>query len=268
MINFVLLGQGANRRLKLAVHVSFAIVIVSDCLNLSLLAVSAAYLRQASSLFGIVVASTRVPNFIQDGLGGCIFDSQCQIFKNFNSALDNANQALRFQSGASVCEVFSLSTILISCSIAGVLCIRRFSKKSIDLRSTAGRRNNDVRIRIIGTVSAVFVAFLIRSCFAVILALSRFNNEIKAPPLLQGSVVCDNLCQACQGLGLVVQSWLMLTPECSVTLMLLSSPLTIVISLWGMTSPVFLQKMRKDHLLPLEPAMRGLIPSSSISHSG
>ncbi len=258
MINFIMLGQHVNRHLKLGAYASFVIVAVSNCINLSLLAASASHLRYASSLLETVVTSMQDPNFIQDGFGGCLVNLECPLFQIFKTAIGNVNQALRIQSGASICEGCSLSTILISCSFAGALCIRRFNAKNTDIRSTFGRRNNSVRKRIIGTVCAVFVAFLIRSCLAIILGLSRFNNQIVAPKLIRppDEEPCENLCEACQGLGLVVQSWMMLTPEYSVTLLLLSSPLVISISLWAMTNPVMLQKPRADMRVPLALAVR------------
>ena len=266
------MGQGPSHRFKVATHVCFAFVVVSCSINLSLLAVSAHYLNQASFFFGNVATSMRRQDFFTEIII-CFLSDTCQelqIYADFRSAIDNVNRALQFQSYASVCEGLSLLTILISCSIAGVHCMRRFSKTNTNLNSSVGRKNNIVRIRIIVTVSTVFVAFLIRSFYAVILSLSRFNNEIALPSLAKTDEDCPNLCSSCQKLGVIVQAWLWLTPELSVPLMLLSSPLTMLIVLWGMTSPGLLQKLRQDpHVanvdglsVPLAPSMRGLLGSN------
>jgi hypothetical protein len=269
MLGFIIMGQGSNHRFKVAAYVCFAFVVVADSINLSLLAVSTYYLNQGSIFFGNVAASMRRQDFISD-IVICFLSETCQelqIYADFKSAVDNVNQALRFQSYASVCEGLSLLTILISCSIAGVHCMHRFSKTNTNLNSSIGRKNNTVRIQIIVTVSTVFVAFLIRSFYAVILSLSRFNNEIALPELLKTNEPCPNLCSSCQKVGVIVQAWLWLTPELSVPLMLLSSPLTMLIGLWGMTSPGLLQKLRQDqhvdgHSVPLAPSMRGLLGSN------
>jgi len=47
----------------------------------------------------------------------------------------------------------------------------------------------------------------------------------------------------CQGLGLIVQIWLYLCPAFPFTVFLLSSPVTILVALWGMTTDSFLESL-------------------------
>ena len=61
-------------------------------------------------------------------------------------------------------------------------------------------------------------------------------------------------CDSCQDIGLIVQSWLWLCPAFSFTVFLLSSPVTILVSLWGMTTDSLLEKFSVlQHILAGNP---------------
>jgi hypothetical protein len=106
-----------------------------------------------------------------------------------------------------------------------------------------------VRLQIIVTVSTVFVTFLMRSVYAAALAASRHDSRmvtlfaINFPHCKKGASI---FCDPCQGLGVIVQSWLYLCPEFSFTAFLLSSPVTILVSLWGMTPGHILQRLTTE----------------------
>jgi hypothetical protein len=138
--------------------------------------------------------------------------------------------------------------MLFSFLAAGILCIRRFFQGSQNLVSEVGRKNSKVQLRITVTVSTVFVTFLMRSVYAVALAASRrgriatpFNINPQCAPT--SSIFCDS----CQEVGLIVQSWLWLSPAFSFTVFLLSSPVTILVSLWGMTTDSVLQTLKSKN---------------------
>jgi hypothetical protein len=143
--------------------------------------------------------------------------------------------------------------MLVSFVVAGALCIRRFYSGATNNSTEAGRRNNKVRRQIIGTVSTVFLTFLIRAVYAAALAASRQGGNVILTPLSVGQEVyqskCNNgrsvadLCRSCEGLGLIVQTWLYLCPAFPFTVFLLSSPVTILVALWGMTTDSFLESL-------------------------
>jgi hypothetical protein len=101
-----------------------------------------------------------------------------------------------------------------------------------------------VRLQIIVTVSTVFVTFLMRSVYAAALAASRRDTRIVTPFDVNPQCAPTNsyFCDPCQGLGNIVQSWLYLCPAFSFTVFLLSSPVAILVSLWGMTPGHILQR--------------------------
>ena len=113
-----------------------------------------------------------------------------------------------------------------------------------------------MRRQIIATVSTVFLTFLIRAVYAAALAASRQGGNVFLTSFSVGKQVyaskCDDsydslvtdLCHPCQGLGLIVQAWLYLCPAFPFTVFLLSSPVTILVALWGMTTDSFLQSLQ------------------------
>ena len=133
-------------------------------------------------------------------------------------------------------------------------------KGATNVISEIGRRNNRLRLQITFTVSTVFVTFLMRSVYAAALAASR-RGQISTPFAANPQCAEDSsiFCDPCQDLGVVVQSWLYLCPEFSFTVFLLSSPVTILVSLWGMTTDSHLQSLRWGH--PSQASLRDNLKS-------
>ena len=88
-----------------------------------------------------------------------------------------------------------------------------------------------------GTVAFVFVTFLLRAVFSTMNALAN---------ALQTNVAtCNNNCDpACFNVWEVIQFWLEFTPEFQLIVVLISSPLALLVALWGMTDKGTLQHMR------------------------
>ena len=55
-----------------------------------------------------------------------------------------------------------------------------------------------------------------------------------------------------------MQSWLIYTPEFQLVVMLISSPLALLVALWGMTSERTLQQMESSQL-PMQTARENLL---------
>ncbi len=195
-----------------------------------------------------MIAKTQNPN-LQElivELIPCFFDDpsspDCLLAPFIISASDALSRGLTFAGYGSICEGCSLFIMLVSFLIAGVLCIRRFYSGLTNSSTEAGRRVIKVRRQIIVTVSSVFVTFLIRAFYAGVLAASRQGGNVFSTIWSEGKEgfqsKCDgfDLCNPCQGLGIIVQIWLSLCPAFSFTVFLLSSPVSILVVLWGMTT--------------------------------
>ena len=163
------------------------------------------------------------------------------------SATDTTSDGLKFAGYGSICEGCSLVIMLVSFLAAGVLCIRRFYSGVTSSATEAGQQIKKVRLQITVTVSTVFVTFLVRSVYAAALAASRrgqISTAFAANPRCAESTTV--FCDTCQEAGLIVQTWLWLCPAFSFTVFLLSSPVTILVSLWGMTPGHILQRLTTE----------------------
>jgi hypothetical protein len=109
-----------------------------------------------------------------------------------------------------------------------------------DAFAASGRQ---LRLQIVGTAAFVFVTFLLRAVFSTIYAIA-FELENGAD-----SVSCPspNPCDApCVNMYRLMQLWFIYTPEFQLTVVLISSPLALLVALWGMTSERTLQRMQSN----------------------
>jgi hypothetical protein len=231
MVDFVILGEDRSRWLTAALHAVFGVTTLSNTINLGASSASSYFLRRAYTAGTQVVSDLRSPTFIQTQFFPCFVDRKCQTLDDYTSEIGFANKGLDSESAASICEFITLVFIIVAYVVAGVHCIRRFRAVSAGGVTSAGIAR--VQRQIIVTVSTVFVTFLLRSGYAVIVGISRFNTLF-----VTQLNSCFNYCDPCQGLGVIVQAWDRLTPELRDTIFLLSSPLTMLVSLWGTYSPL------------------------------
>ena len=88
-----------------------------------------------------------------------------------------------------------------------------------------------------GTAAFVFLTFLLRAVFSTMNALSYALQ-------IQVSTCSSNCNPACNNVWTVIQEWLQFTPEFQLSVVLISSPLALLVALWGMTDKRTLQLMR------------------------
>ena len=181
-----------------------------------------------------------------------VYVPNCIIGNYVRSATDATSDGMKFAGYGSICEGCSLFIMLVSFVVAGALCIRRFYSGTRNNSTEAGRRVIKVRRQIIGTVSTVFLTFLIRAVYAAALAASRQGGNSILTPFSVGKKAygskCNghnlaDVCRPCEGLGIIVQMWLYLCPAFPFTVFLLSSPVTILVAMWGMTTDSFLESL-------------------------
>ena len=136
------------------------------------------------------------------------------------------------------CEVVVLLLIIVAFAVTGAACIRRFTSAQLD--DTAEGRQ--LWRQIAGTAGFVFVTFLLRAVYSTMSAVANGLQDGDA------SCVSGNVCDAsCYNVYFLIQQWLFFTPEFQLSVELISSPLTLLVALWGMTSEQTLQHMRAGH---------------------
>ena len=96
-------------------------------------------------------------------------------------------------------------------------------------------------MRIVGTTAFVFVTFLLRAVYSTMFALgNELQNEGNYCP---SSNPCD---ASCFNVYRLMQLWILYTPEFQLMVVLISSPLAMLVALWGMTSDRTLQRMQSN----------------------
>ena len=163
-----------------------------------------------------------------------------------SSFANTANQQIQSASTAQAIQVFLevvvLFVIIAAFVVSGVACARILGKvlRNMPEASWLSVTSNRLRLQILVTIAVIFVTFLLRAVYSTMFALaSAFQNQGAA---CANNTVnqCDNTCFNTFAL---MQTWLLLTPEFELMVVFISSPLALLVSLWGMTSDRILQLM-------------------------
>ena len=220
-------GDSLSRRLAVGGRVVMAAVVVGNVVGLCANAAAAVYAKQAGDLYGAAAAADAA---------------------NKTDSISYTNEANRYNSfqkeAASLqmfCELAVLLIIIAAFAVVGIACARRVSSFLHGMDDERRAASRQLRRQIVGTTAVVFVTFLLRAVFAVMNALAN--------ALQNQGVACaatdNNLCDPkCFNLWFIMQQWLIFTPEFQLTVVLISSPLALIVALWGMTSERTLQHMR------------------------
>ena len=141
--------------------------------------------------------------------------------------------------------------------VAGVACARVIRSRllAVDAASVPAAVGNyvhfvggELRRRMVVTTVVVFVAFVVRSVQSTMFAVARQLQDVGTRcPGVTGR--CD---PSCHNVFTHINQWAANTPEFQVTVVQVSSPLTLLVALWGMTSRQALHAMKsKEQEVPL-----------------
>jgi hypothetical protein len=220
-------GDGMWRRLTVGGRVVMAAVVVGNVVGLCGNVASAVYQKQAGDLYSASSAAFTANN--------------TDAGKNFNTeAYQQLSVAVDAASVQNFCEVAVLLIIILAFAVVGIASARRLSFALRDMNDEHGAAGRQLRRQIVGTAAFVFVTFLLRAVFSIMNALANaLQNDGAACPTFC-DIPCNNIYQ-------LIQNWLVLTPEFQLSVALISSPLALIVALWGMTSDRTLQAMRSSH---------------------
>ena len=134
--------------------------------------------------------------------------------------------------------------------VAGVACARVIRSRllAVDAESASAAAGRELRRQMVVTTVVVFVAFVVRSVQSTMLAVARQlqDNATRCPGV---TGLCD---ASCHNVFTHMHQWAVNTPEFQVTVVLVSSPLALLVALWGMTSRQTLHAMKsKEQEVPL-----------------
>jgi len=223
MMNFaVSKSRDMPRRWVVWGRVVMAGVVVGNVVGLSGNVAAAVYVEQSAGSFSAASAAYAANNNAAGDKFGKLAVEQDLV------ALSSAAVQL-------FCEVAVLLLIIVAFAVTGAACRRRFTSAQLD--DTADGRQ--LWRQIVGTAGFVFVTFLLRAVYSTMRAV--------ADELQDGGAICPsrNLCDAsCYNVYTLISTWLGYTPEFQLSVELISSPLTLLVALWGMTSKHTLRLMQ------------------------
>jgi hypothetical protein len=165
-------------------------------------------------------------------------------------------------------EVAVLLLIVVAFVVVGVLSARRVS---LALREVAKMRavrmfhnpsqaespvfadattqGRALRLRFVGATAFVFVAFVLRATFSTMSAVANQLRDVVTE-------ACRGGCNECHNSYYLFTQWMAYTPEFQLMIVLVSSPVALLVALWGMTSNATLYLMKtsqRQALVPLKP---------------
>jgi hypothetical protein len=146
-------------------------------------------------------------------------------------------------------EAATLLLIIAAFIAVGISSARRIDSV-VPLMSTESSsfiKANRLRRQIVTTVAVVFATFLLRAVYVSFYAVSASRQNL-GDFCLSRSDLCSTtvtpMCPVPYNEFALMQFFLVYTPELQMIIVLISSPLTLIVALWGMTSGRVLRAMR------------------------
>jgi hypothetical protein len=201
------------------------------------------------------VASVNFAKASQYYKAASVSDLSSDLDSNVKLARNTNQDAVSTSSIQIFCEAIVVLLILLAFAIVGAACARRI-KTALDINDVTKAANADGRrlhLQIVSTSTFVFLAFVFRSIFATMFAIvSVLQNSENA--CLQSDVNSPTFYCGVQCFSTYthIWEWMQNTPELEAAVVIVSSPLCLLVSLWGMTSKRMLQLM----LSSLKPDLR------------
>ena len=258
MLDFVTSPQLADgsKKWRLGGRVVMAVVVLGSFAGLAGNVAAAVHWMRASDSMG------SAHELLSTGSG-----NSTDADKRFSEAFNHLQDAWRIGAIQTFCEVAVLIVIVVAFSAVGVACAHRIRTTLRGVIGTSGASQAaaagaQLRRRIVGTCGAVFGAFLLRSLFSTMFAVVNFLQEFGK--LCPGKTFCD---PTCYSEYTHIATWIARTPQLQLSIVLISSPLALLVALWGMTSYYFIFKNLSclnncNHLTLREGGV-----SSSLTHS-
>jgi hypothetical protein len=168
-----------------------------------------------------------------------------RLANEIDAALESQDIARSATSIQQFCQVANDVITLIAFTAAGGACSRHVNSMlssaadSEDKPAVVGR---EMRRRIVGTSAAVFASSLLRAVLSIMTALSVLLAQFQQPiDITQnaGAQQCRNYCDSsCYGVYTRMHVWMLFAPQFQLTIVAISSPLTMLVALWGMSPRV------------------------------
>ena len=224
-------AEGMSRRWVVGRRIVMAAVVAGNVVGLGGSITAAVYFERTAEFYSAAVAAYAA-NSTADG-------------NNFTSLAAQQQQlAVSTQTVQLMCEVAVLLLIVVTFAVVGFACARRISSALTDMTDAShpvAAAGKQLRRQIVGTTAFVFVTFLLRAVYSTMYALASGLQNVAA------GCPSNNPCDAsCYNVYTLMGLWFFFTPEFQLAVILISSPLALLIALWGMTSQRTVQQMQSN----------------------
>ena len=168
----------------------------------------------------------------------------------FEQSQQKNHLSVQISSVQSFSEMCTLLLIIATFVAVGVMCARRVDSSLPSLTARTGAKAKHLRRQIVVTVAVVFVTFLLRAAYASFNAVSASLQNIGVDNTACIISLCSSSsvpnCPTPWNKYSDMQLFLLYTPELQIVVVLISSPLALLVALWGMTSDHTLEAMRRN----------------------
>jgi len=223
-------SDGMLRRVAVGGRVVMAAVLVGNAVIFCSSVAAATFIRQSASLSS-ASAAAYAANTTNDAV------------KLAQQALQKVSTGLIAESVQQFSEVAVLLIIILAFAVVGIAGARRVNSALRNMNDEHGAAGRQLRRQIVGTTAFVFVTFLLRAVFTSMYALARALQNAGAACAAAASSVCDS---TCFNAWRTMDEWITFTPEFQTMVILISSPVAMIVALWGMTSKRALQLMKSS----------------------
>jgi hypothetical protein len=219
-------------RWALAGRVVMAAVVLGNAVGLAANAAAAVQFHKASQAISTASAAYAANNS---------YTKDVDLFRLLSQ--EEVQRGSSIASVQSFCEAAVLLFIVVAFAVVGVLSARRVNARlvGVDAASYAAATGRAIRRRMVGTTVFVFVAFVLRAAFSTMFAVA---NSVANQYTLTES--CPKQCDECHNDYFLMSQWLAYAPEFQLLIVLISSPVALLVALWGMTSEATLHLMKSS----------------------
>ena len=224
--------QGRAERLSNGRRLVMILVVTGNLVGLGSYIASAVFYKEAGDLAAAAAAgyAANITSAADDGSLAA------------NKAKARASNAQYSGSFQEFSEVTVLLIIIAAFTVTGVASARRIAASLRAMNHEAHRVQGQLlRLQLVATVAVVFVTFLLRAVFSTMYALASSGQNTAVE--CKGTGPCN---PTCFSTGELMLKWLTATPEFQAMVVLIASPLSLLVALWGMTSMRMLRLMKQD----------------------
>jgi len=193
-----------------------------------------------------VVSRLQAAGFANSAESALAAQNFLQAFPLVQKFAESVESAVKAQSIQEFSEIAVLLILIAAFVVVGVMCARRVDSSLALMTPHASAKAKYMRRQIVVTVVVVFVTFLLRSTYTSMIAIASALQDSGRYCASICSILPQENCLIPFNMYTHMYFYLFYSPEFQLLVVLISSPLALLVALWGMTSGRTLHAMRES----------------------